>query len=88
MKPSIELNIDSIIFGGMLTTLGERAATITNLVVSINDALMNFILLLMKVAPLGIFCLVAARFANAQLDGQFLTLLKTQAWYMTSVMAG
>lgn len=84
----LPLIIFSIIFGGMLTTLGERASTITNLIVSINDALMNFILLLMKVAPLGIFCLVAARFAKAQLDGQFLTLLKTQAWYMTSVMAG
>ena len=42
----------------------------------------------MRLAPLGIFCLVASRFANAQLDGQFLTLLKTQAWYMTSVIGG
>jgi Na+/H+-dicarboxylate symporter len=42
----------------------------------------------MKLAPLGIFCLVAARFAKAQLDGQFLALLKTQAWYMTSVLSG
>ena len=62
--------------------------TITELIVSINAALMSFILLLMKLAPLGIFCLVAARFAKAQLDGQFLTLLKTQAWYMTSVLTG
>ena len=78
----------SIVFAGMLTTLGERSKTITDLIVSINDALMSFILLLMKLAPLGIFCLVAARFSKAQLDGQFLTLLKTQAWYMTSVLTG
>jgi Na+/H+-dicarboxylate symporter len=84
----LPLIVFSIAFGAMLTTLGSRAETITNLVVSINDALMSFILLLMKLAPLGIFCLVAARFAKAQLDGQFLILLKTQAWYMTSVLTG
>ncbi len=84
----LPLIVFSIAFAGMLTTLGPRAKTVTDLVVSINDALMSFILLLMKLAPLGIFCLVAARFAKAQLDGQFLTLLKTQAWYMTSVLSG
>ena len=84
----LPLIVFSIAFGAMLTTLGSRAETITNLVLSINDALMSFILLLMKLAPVGIFCLVASRFSNAQLDGQFLTLLQTQAWYMTSVIVG
>jgi Na+/H+-dicarboxylate symporter len=84
----LPLIVFSIVFGGMLTTMGERSKTIADLVVSINDALMSFILLLMKLAPLGIFCLVAARFSKAQMDGQFLTLLKTQAWYMTSVLGG
>ena len=93
LRSMVEINllpliVFSIVFGGMLTTLGQRAETIANLVLSINEALMNFILLLMKLAPLGIFCLVAARFAKAQLDGQFLTLLQTQAWYMTSVLTG
>ncbi len=84
----LPLIVFSVVFGGMLTTIGDSAETIRNLVVSVNDALMQFILLLMKLAPLGIFCLVAARFAKAQLDGQFLTLLKTQAWYTTSVLVG
>lgn len=84
----LPLIVFSIAFAAMLTTLGSRAETITALVVSINEALMSFILLLMKLAPLGIFCLVSARFAKAQLDGQFLTLLQTQAWYMISVVLG
>ncbi len=84
----LPLIIFSIVFAGMLTTLGPGAKTISDLVVSINDALMNFILLLMKIAPLGIFCLVAARFSRAQMDGQFVELLRTQAWYMTSVLSG
>lgn len=84
----LPLILFSIAFGAMLTTLGSEAETITKLVLSVNDALMSFILLLMKLAPVGIFCLVAARFAHAQLDGQFLGLLQTQAWYMTSVISG
>ncbi len=93
LESMVEINllpliVFSIVFGGMLTTMGDKSKTISELVVSINDALMSFILLLMKLAPLGIFCLVAARFSKAQMDGQFLTLLKTQAWYMTSVLTG
>ncbi len=93
LKSMVEFNLlplilFSLVFGAMLTTMGERAETIANLVISINEALMSFILLLMRLAPLGIFCLVAARFAKAQLDGQFLTLIKSQAWYMTSVLTG
>ncbi len=84
----LPLIVFSVVFAAMLTTLGERAATISNLVISINEALMSFIMLLMKLAPLGIFCLVAARFSKAQLDGQFLSLLQTQAWYTSSVLAG
>ena len=84
----LPLIVFSIVFGGMLTTMGQRSKTIADLVVSINDALMSFILLLMKLAPIGIFCLVAARFSKAQMDGQFVALLQTQAWYMTSVLGG
>ena len=93
LRSMVEINllpliVFSIVFGAMLTTLGERAKTITNFVESINDALMNFILLLMRIAPLGIFCLVAARFSKAQLDGKFVQLIQTQAWYMATVLSG
>ncbi len=84
----LPLIVFSIIFAGMLTTMGKRSETIATLVVSINDALMSFILLLMKVAPLGIFCLVAARFGAAQAEGEFLSLLQTLAGYMATVLIG
>ena len=84
----LPLIIFSIIFAAMLTTMGKRSETIATLVVSINDALMSFILLLMKVAPIGIFCLVAARFGAAQAEGEFLRLLKTLAGYMATVLIG
>ncbi len=78
----------SIIFAGMLTTMGKRSETVATLVISINDALMSFIMLLMKIAPFGIFCLVAARFGAAQAEGEFLHLLQTLAGYMGTVLVG
>ena len=84
----LPLILFSIIFAGMLTTMGTRSESIATLVVGINDALMSFILLLMKVAPFGIFCLVAARFGAAQASGEFLGLLKTLAGYMATVLIG
>ena len=50
--------------------------------------LMTFILLLMKVAPFGIFCLVTARFGKAQAEGNFVDLLRIQAGYMSTVLVG
>lgn len=78
----------SMVFAGMLTTMGSRVATLTDMIEQVNDALMYFVLLLMKIAPLGIFCLVAARFGQAQAEGKFLETLEQLAWYMVSVLTG
>ncbi len=93
LESMVEVNllpviVFSIVFAGMLTTMGKRSETVAALVLSINDALMSFILLLMKLAPLGIFCLVASRFGKAQLEGEFLALLKVQSYYMATVLIG
>ena len=84
----LPLIVFSIIFAGMLTTMGQRSETIQNLVVSVNDALMSFVMLLMKVAPLGIFCLVTSRFGEAFAEGQFIGLLQQLGLYMTTVLSG
>ncbi|MHC4781087.1 MAG: dicarboxylate/amino acid:cation symporter, partial [Planctomycetota bacterium] len=78
----------SIIFAGMLTTMGTRVKAITEMIGQVNDALMAFIMLLMKVAPLGIFCLVAARFGRAQAEGKFLEVLSQTGWYVAAVLIG
>ncbi len=84
----LPLIVFSIIFAGMLTTMGQRSETIAKLVVSINDTLMAFIMLLMKVAPLGIFCLVASRFGKAQVEGKLDELAGVLAGYMATVLVG
>ncbi len=84
----LPLIIFSIIFAGMLTTMGKRVEVITTMIVQINDALLSFIMLLMKVAPLGIFCLVTARFGEAQAEGQFVEVLSQLGWYVLTVLTG
>ncbi len=84
----LPLIVFSIIFAGMLTTMGARVKAITEMIVQINDALLSFILLLMKVAPLGVFCLVAARFGEAQAEGEFLQVLSQTGWYFSTVILG
>ncbi len=84
----LPLIIFSIIFAGMLTTMGSRVETITSIIVQINDALISFVLLLMKVAPIGIFCLVAARFGEAQAAGEFIQVLNQLGLYVVAVLTG
>ena len=74
-KASLEMNllpliVFSIIFAGMLTTL-PNVDVLKSGIEQINTALMSFVLLLMKVAPIGIFCLVTSRFGEAQAEGEF-----------------
>ena len=78
----------SVIFAGMLTTMGQRVTAICQMIVQVNDALLSFILLLMKLAPVGIFCLVTARFGEAQAEGNLLEVLRQTGAYFSTVIAG
>ena len=84
----LPLIVFSIIFAGMLTTMGSRVNTLTDIIGQVNHAFMNFILLLMKLAPFGIFCLVAARFGEAQAEGKFIEVLAQTGWYVVTVLTG
>lgn len=84
----LPLIVFSIIFAGMLTTMGARVAAICEMIVQVNDALLSFILLLMKVAPVGIFCLVTARFGEAQVEGNLLEVLRQTGAYFSTVLLG
>jgi len=84
----LPLIVFSMIFAGMLTTMGKRVEAINQMIVQINDALLSFILLLMKLAPIGIFCLVTARFGEAQAEGNMAEVLRQTGAYFVTVLAG
>jgi solute carrier family 1 (high affinity glutamate transporter) protein 1 len=84
----LPLILFSIIFAGMLTTMGSRVGNLTTMILQVNDALLSFVLLLMRVAPVGIFCLVAARFGQARVEGELLEVVQNTGWYVVTVLTG
>jgi len=84
----LPLIVFSIIFAAMLTTMGTKVDNLTSMITQVADALMSFIMLLMKVAPLGIFCLVAARFGEAHAEGKFLEVLNQTGLYFVTILIG
>ena len=84
----LPLIVFSVIFAGMLTTMGTRVAAISQMIVQVNDELLAFILLLMRLAPVGIFCLVTARFGEAQAEGNLMDVLRQTGAYFSTVLAG
>ena len=84
----LPLILFSMIFAGMLTTMGRRVQAITQMITQVNEALLSFILLLMKLAPIGIFCLVTARFGAAQAEGNLMEVLRQTGAYFVTVLAG
>ncbi|MEM8667801.1 MAG: dicarboxylate/amino acid:cation symporter [Planctomycetota bacterium] len=84
----LPLIVFSIIFAGMLTTLGENVDILKKGIEQANHALMAFIMLLMRVAPFGIFCLVTARFGEAQAKGELVEVFQQTGWYMLTVLVG
>jgi len=84
----LPLIVFSILFAGMLTTMGKRVGVINDFVTQTSEALMCFIMLLMKLAPLGIFCLITARFGEAVAEGRFVQEITQIGWYFATVISG
>ncbi len=82
-----EGNMLAIIFfalfiGVILAIMGRRVETVHSLFEQFNDIMMKMTSMVMYVAPLGVFCLLARTFANIGFDA-FLPMLK----YIVGVLA-
>ena len=84
----LPLIVFSIIFAAMLTTMGEKVFAITRMINQFNDALMSFVMLLMNIAPIGIFCLVASKFGEANLEGKIAEMAGQQGAYILTIILG
>lgn len=54
----------ALFVGIMLAKLGSKASTVANFFSEFNDVMMEMTMAIMKVAPIGVFCLIARTFAN------------------------
>ena len=84
----LPLIVFSIIFAAMLTTMGDKVFAITRMIGQANEALMSFVMLLMNIAPIGIFCLVAGKFGHANLEGKLAEMAGQQGYYILTIIIG
>lgn len=84
----LPLIVFALLFGAVLSTLGERGAIAVDLFRSLNDAIMRLVHWVMTVAPIGIFGLVAGRIGNAGGFAGFLPELIAVGKYSFTVVLG
>jgi Na+/H+-dicarboxylate symporter len=87
----LPLIVFSLIFGGVLTTMGERGRPVSAFCEAGNEAMLKIVHLVMLLAPVGIFGLVAGRFGKAVAEGgmeAFWAQLSAVGYYMVVVLLG
>ncbi|MDD6618912.1 MAG: dicarboxylate/amino acid:cation symporter [Lachnospiraceae bacterium] len=65
----------ALFVGILLAGRGEKAETVANFFSQFNDLMMDMTMAVMKVAPVGVFCLIAKTFATLGFDA-FVPMLK------------
>ena len=80
--------IFSLVFGGVLTTLGEKGQPVIAFFDGVNEAIMKIVHLVMFVAPLGVFALVASKLGAAGGGDLFLAeIMKLGKYTLTVILA-
>ena len=77
----LQIILFAIIVGIIIAKLGKKVETVFKFFSQFNDIMMEMTMMVMKVAPLGVFCLISRTFANIGFDA-FIPMLK----YMGSVV--
>ncbi|MCM1500280.1 MAG: dicarboxylate/amino acid:cation symporter [Clostridium sp.] len=79
----LQIILFALVVGVLLAKMGEQAELIANFLNQCNDLMMEMTNLVMGLAPIGVFCMIARTFSNLGFDA-FIPLLK----YMGSVLLG
>ena len=77
----LQIIVFALIIGVILAKLGERAETVANFFSQFNDIMMEMTMMIMSLAPIGVFCLISRTFANIGFSA-FIPLAK----YMIGVL--
>ncbi len=78
----LQIILFALLLGIILAKMGDRVETVKNFCSQFNDIMMEMTMIIMKVAPIGVFALISKTFAEIGF-GAFKPLLK----YMIAVMA-
>ena len=77
----LQIIVFALIVGVILAKLGERAETVSNFFNQFNDVMMEMTMMVMSLAPIGVFCLISRTFATIGFSA-FIPLAK----YMIGVL--
>ena len=78
----------SLVFGGVLTTLGEKGKLVISVFDGINIAIMKIVHLIMYFAPLGVFALISSKLGAAGGGDLFLAELLKIGKFAVTVISG
>lgn len=84
----LALIVFALIFGGALTTVGEKGRTAIAFFQGANEAVMKMVHMVMLFAPIGIYGLVAWNIAKNGGGEAFFEELRRLAWYVSTVLLG
>ncbi len=78
----------ALLFGGVLTTLGEKGQLVISFFDGVNEAIMKIVDLVLYFAPIGIFALISSKLGAAGGGEAFLAeLMKIGKYSMTVILA-
>jgi solute carrier family 1 (neuronal/epithelial high affinity glutamate transporter), member 1 len=83
----LPLIVFSLVFGGVLTTLGEPGKRTIDFFDTVNTAVMKIVHLLMYFAPIGVFALIASKLGAAGGGDLFLAELEKIGKYVGTVLS-
>jgi Na+/H+-dicarboxylate symporter len=84
----LPLIVVSLIFGGILTTLGEKGKPVIKFFAGVNEAVLKLVHLVMLFAPVGVFALVATKLGAAGGGAAFWAELYKLGKYSATVLSG
>ena len=78
----------SLVFGGALSTLGEKGRVAIDFFNAVNEAVMKMIHVIILLAPVGIFGLIATKIADSGGGAAFYDELARLGWFVVTVLSG
>lgn len=79
----LQIIIFAVIVGLLIAGMEDRMETLGNIITEMNDLMMSMTMAVMKIAPIGVFFLIARTFANLGYD-----VILSMLSYMASVVLG
>jgi len=84
----LPLIVFSLLFGGVLISMGEAGQPVLSVIHSVNTAVMKIVHIIIAFTPIGVFGLIAGRMGSVGGWEGFLPELVKLGWYAATVITG